>query len=162
MSRKAKLATRGWETRMTRRYAPRPVGRRRARGDVVSADCAGLGSNPKVLILVSPTRPQKRAPNGALFRCLAGRQGLIRRFRGSPCGQRRFAPLSGRLAERASRSNLKVLILVSLTRPQKRAPNGALFRCLAGRQGFEPWLAESESAVLPLDDLPIRVSYACD
>jgi hypothetical protein len=25
---------------------------------------------------------------------------------------------------------------------------------LAGRQGFEPWLTESESVVLPLDDLP--------
>ena len=25
---------------------------------------------------------------------------------------------------------------------------------LAGEQGFEPWLAESESAVLPLDDSP--------
>ncbi len=25
---------------------------------------------------------------------------------------------------------------------------------LAGGQGFEPWLAESESAVLPLDDPP--------
>ncbi len=25
---------------------------------------------------------------------------------------------------------------------------------MVGRQGFEPWLAESESAVLPLDDLP--------
>lgn len=26
---------------------------------------------------------------------------------------------------------------------------------MAGEQGFEPWLAESESAVLPLDDSPI-------
>jgi hypothetical protein len=25
---------------------------------------------------------------------------------------------------------------------------------MAGEQGFEPWLAESESAVLPLDDSP--------
>jgi hypothetical protein len=25
---------------------------------------------------------------------------------------------------------------------------------VAGRQGFEPWLTESESVVLPLDDLP--------
>ena len=25
---------------------------------------------------------------------------------------------------------------------------------MAGGQGFEPWLAESESAVLPLDDPP--------
>jgi hypothetical protein len=25
---------------------------------------------------------------------------------------------------------------------------------MAGRQGFEPWLTESESVVLPLDDLP--------
>ena len=30
----------------------------------------------------------------------------------------------------------------------------ASFFDLVGRQGFEPWLAESESAVLPLDDLP--------
>ncbi len=28
---------------------------------------------------------------------------------------------------------------------------------LAGEQGFEPWLAESESAVLPLDDSPISL-----
>ncbi len=31
---------------------------------------------------------------------------------------------------------------------------------MAGRQGFEPWLTESESVVLPLDDLPkTRVDY---
>jgi hypothetical protein len=31
---------------------------------------------------------------------------------------------------------------------------------LAGGQGFEPWLAESESAVLPLDDPPkLRWGY---
>jgi hypothetical protein len=27
---------------------------------------------------------------------------------------------------------------------------------VAGGQGFEPWLAESESAVLPLDDPPSK------
>ncbi len=27
---------------------------------------------------------------------------------------------------------------------------------MAGGQGFEPWLAESESAVLPLDDPPVN------
>jgi hypothetical protein len=32
------------------------------------------------------------------------------------------------------------------------------FARLAGRLGFEPRLAESESAVLPLDDLPKRFS----
>ena len=30
---------------------------------------------------------------------------------------------------------------------------------LAGRQGFEPRYADPESAVLPLDDLPVRLSY---
>ena len=29
---------------------------------------------------------------------------------------------------------------------------------LAGEQGFEPWLTESESVVLPLDDPPISIS----
>jgi uncharacterized protein YidB (DUF937 family) len=38
---------------------------------------------------------------------------------------------------------------------KKKAPERGLF-LLAGRPGFEPGLAESESAVLPLDDLPIR------
>ncbi len=36
----------------------------------------------------------------------------------------------------------------------KKAPKKGLF-CVAGEQGFEPWLAESESAVLPLDDSPM-------
>ena len=34
-------------------------------------------------------------------------------------------------------------------------PDGGLFRRLAGGLGFEPRLTESESVVLPLDDLPI-------
>jgi hypothetical protein len=40
--------------------------------------------------------------------------------------------------------------------PKKRAVIFRLqpFYRLAGEQGFEPWLAESESAVLPLDDSP--------
>ena len=37
---------------------------------------------------------------------------------------------------------------------RKGPPMEGLFLCLAGGQGFEPWLAESESAVLPLDDPP--------
>ncbi len=38
---------------------------------------------------------------------------------------------------------------------QKRLSNYAKpLYCMAGEQGFEPWLAESESAVLPLDDSP--------
>ncbi len=35
----------------------------------------------------------------------------------------------------------------------KKAENP--YQYLAGRPGFEPGLTESESAVLPLDDLPI-------
>ncbi len=31
--------------------------------------------------------------------------------------------------------------------------------CMAGRPGFEPGLTESESAVLPLDDLPEKCAY---
>lgn len=30
---------------------------------------------------------------------------------------------------------------------------------MAGRPGFEPGLTESESVVLPLDDLPVRYVY---
>jgi hypothetical protein len=30
---------------------------------------------------------------------------------------------------------------------------------MAGRQGFEPRYADPESAVLPLDDLPVRVLF---
>ncbi len=37
---------------------------------------------------------------------------------------------------------------------EKGLPPGRPFSIVVGRQGFEPWLAESESAVLPLDDLP--------
>ena len=37
----------------------------------------------------------------------------------------------------------------------KKAPVYKGLLCLAGEQGFEPWLAESESAVLPLDDSPM-------
>ena len=33
---------------------------------------------------------------------------------------------------------------------------------MAGEQGFEPWLAESESAVLPLDDSPKEKAEASD
>jgi hypothetical protein len=36
-----------------------------------------------------------------------------------------------------------------------KSVNWYLLCCqVAGRQGFEPWLTESESVVLPLDDLP--------
>ena len=38
----------------------------------------------------------------------------------------------------------------------KKAPLWDLFHYMAGGQGFEPWLAESESAVLPLDDPPLE------
>ncbi|KAF0120186.1 MAG: hypothetical protein FD151_1739 [bacterium] len=31
---------------------------------------------------------------------------------------------------------------------------------MAGRPGFEPGLTESESVVLPLDDLPVRLFIA--
>ena len=41
----------------------------------------------------------------------------------------------------------------------KRAPEGARF-VLAGGPGFEPGSAESESAVLPLDDPPILAGLA--
>jgi hypothetical protein len=37
----------------------------------------------------------------------------------------------------------------------QKNPRERVSLCLAGGQGFEPWLAESESAVLPLDDPPI-------
>ena len=36
----------------------------------------------------------------------------------------------------------------------KKATARVAFSCLAGGEGFEPPLAESESAVLPLDDPP--------
>ena len=39
----------------------------------------------------------------------------------------------------------------------KKGPFRGPLRCLAGGEGFEPPLAESESAVLPLDDPPIRI-----
>ncbi len=40
---------------------------------------------------------------------------------------------------------------------KKRAPDGARY-FLAGGEGFEPPLTESESVVLPLDDPPNRVT----
>ena len=45
-------------------------------------------------------------------------------------------------------------IWLFLYRQQKSPVNGA-FLWLAGELGFEPRLAESESAVLPLDDSPM-------
>ena len=43
------------------------------------------------------------------------------------------------------------------TEEEKGPREGALSLLLAGGEGFEPPLAESESAVLPLDDPPKRI-----
>jgi hypothetical protein len=51
------------------------------------------------------------------------------------------------------RSNLGTVLILELL-IIKKAPYWDLFYYMAGGQGFEPWLAESESAVLPLDDPP--------
>ena len=37
---------------------------------------------------------------------------------------------------------------------QKKPPEKKVFLCMAGIPGLEPRLTESESAVLPLDDIP--------
>ena len=68
-----------------------------------------------------------------------------------PSDQRRCAPLSNIAAAMLSNKGLNP----KESQPKKRPLKGAYF--LAGRPGFEPGLAESESAVLPLDDLPIGV-----
>ena len=47
-----------------------------------------------------------------------------------------------------------VLFSSSPIQKNKKGPDGALSIFLAGGEGFEPPLAESESAVLPLDDPP--------
>ena len=63
-------------------------------------------------------------------------EGLIRRFAPHPSG-----------ALRAS----------SLSLSQKKWAHKGPISFLAGGEGFEPPLAESESAVLPLDDPPKRI-----
>ena len=40
---------------------------------------------------------------------------------------------------------------------KRKAPTRGAFHFLAGGEGFEPPLAESESAVLPLDDPPVVI-----
>ena len=42
------------------------------------------------------------------------------------------------------------------TSQTKKPLKRGFFVCVAGELGFEPRLAESESAVLPLDDSPVR------
>ncbi len=51
-------------------------------------------------------------------------------------------------------SNPGVLIAVSPSKSKKKTSLRRPFDFLAGGEGFEPPLAESESAVLPLDDPP--------
>ena len=44
------------------------------------------------------------------------------------------------------------------TAKKEKGPTRGPFLFLAGGEGFEPPLAESESAVLPLDDPPNRIA----
>ena len=66
----------------------------------------------------------------------------------------RFAPGHAAAPPRPSNS---ALISIFPSQKQKRPHEGA-FLFLAGGEGFEPPLAESESAVLPLDDPPKRIA----
>ena len=56
----------------------------------------------------------------------------------------------------ANRSNLfRFEVMVLPDSPERKRPLRAVFTLgMAGGPGFEPGLAESESAVLPLDDPP--------
>ena len=68
----------------------------------------------------------------------------------SPCGRRRSAVVqicSCKFVERRFSSGGR-------QPPNKKAPCMGLLYWVAGGPGFEPGLAESESAVLPLDDPP--------
>ena len=58
-------------------------------------------------------------------------------------------------------SNYANEIIVRLRRMHRRILTAPMHQLLAGGEGFEPPLAESESAVLPLDDPPNRIGHNC-
>ena len=133
-----------------------PSGRRRCApaSKFAARTCRTIGSRHGR----SPSHTQKkRAFRPAFFLRMAGGLGLIRPrlLRGlTPSGRRRCAPAS-KFAARTCRT-------VGSNQGRspgqtKTGPQGAR-SCLAGGLGFEPRLAESESAVLPLDDPP-NVGY---
>jgi hypothetical protein len=90
--------------------------------------------------------PHKKAPQGGLFIFMAGGEGLTRS---------KLLLANLRLRRRVGRTGF--CIQPSPIYKNKKAPQGGLFIFMAGGEGFEPPLAESESAVLPLDDPPIAL-----
>ena len=86
-----------------------------------------------------------------------GRQGLTRTIPGArPAGALRASKIApGDFVERRFKSQMSPNQYI-----ERAIHSDGPFYILVGRQGFEPWLAESESAVLPLDDLPSSPSTA--
>jgi len=105
------------------------------------------------------SRKANRPPQGWPFYFLAGGEGLTRPIPGPRprmCSGRCALPI-GYPADWQTPSPFRRQGFSTRPRSRKakRPPRGWPFYFLAGGEGFEPPLAESESAVLPLDDPPM-------
>ena len=158
----------GWGEGLIRACGAHPSGRFAVQNRVA------ILSNPGVRIVDLPDekRPAERA-----FVCLAGGEGLIRACGAHPSGrfavQNRVAVLSNpgvRTALPGKKKGPERAFVFwwgrGIDSRLRRSPfGGPLMRAFVfwlGGQGFEPGLAESESAVLPLDDPPVASDRCID